>query len=248
MQQENIIQAKFNNIQRQKQQFIADVLDPQPVTMYRADDYATMRTLIFDKVKKAVQKRFPLYNDKYVLSVEDLQYGDPEEVSYMDQKKAIMEGSNVGRRLRGRYVLKDAATDKVISKTDVKTLLKVPYLSDRGTFINSGHQYTFNNIMRLQPGVYTKKHNDDQISAQFNVKKGTGAGFNMHFIPSKGVFQINRGTANAPAYTVLHDLGVTDQQMEQSWGSDLFKANKQYGTGQKARIAANKIYNYNNLT
>lgn len=241
------IQAKLNNIQRQKQQFIADVLQPQPTVMYRADDYATMRKLLFDKVKASVQKRFPLYNDKYVLTVEDVQYADPQDISYADQKKAILQGANVGRRLRGRYILKDAATDKVISKTDIKTLLKVPYMSDRGTFINSGHQYTFNNIMRLQPGVYTKKHNDDQISAQFNVKKGTGAGFNMKFTPSKGLFQMNRGTANAPAYTVLKDLGVTDQQMQASWGKDLFNLNKQYGTGQKARIAANRIYNYNNL-
>lgn len=247
MQPEAVMQAKLNNIQRQKQQFIADVLDPQPTVMYRADDYATMRRLIFDKVKRAVEKRFPIYNDKYVLSVQNVQYIDPQDVSYMDQKKAIMQGANVGRRLRGSFVLTDAATNKVVSKTEPKTLIKVPYMSDRGTFINSGHEYTFNNIMRLQPGVYTKKHNDDQISAQFNVKKGTGAGFSMRFTPSKGLFQMSRGTANAPAYTVLKDMGVTDQQMEASWGKDLFNLNKEYGTGQKARIAANRIYNYSNI-
>ena len=247
MQPEAVMQSKLNNIQRQKQQFIADVLDPQPTVMYRADDYATMRRLIFDKVKRAVEKRFPIYNDKYVLSVQNVQYIDPQDVSYMDQKKAIMQGANVGRRLRGSFVLTDAATNKVVSKTEPKTLIKVPYMSDRGTFINSGHEYTFNNIMRLQPGVYTKKHNDDQISAQFNVKKGTGAGFSMRFTPSKGLFQMSRGTANAPAYTVLKDMGVTDQQMEASWGKDLFNLNKEYGTGQKARIAANRIYNYSNI-
>lgn len=244
---ENVnVQGITNNIQRQKMQFIADVLDQDDVQLYRADDYKTMRGLIFDKVKKAVQRRFPIYNDKYVLSVEDLDYSDPAQVSYKDQKQAIMEGKNVGRRLRGRYVLRDAATDKVVSKTAPQTLLTVPYMTDRGTFINSGHQYTFNNIMRLEPGVYAKQNSSDQISAQFNVKKGTGAGFNMRFVPSRGIFQINRGTANAPAYTVMKDLGVTDQQMEQAWGKELFNTNKQYGTGQKARIAADKIYNYQN--
>ena len=177
---------------------------------------------------------------------EDLDYYDPAEVSYKEQKQAVLQGRNVGRRLRGRYVLKDAASDKVISQTPVQTIMTVPYMTDRGTFIHSGHQYTFNNIMRLQPGVYTKKNSSDQMSAQFNVKKGTGAGFNMRFVPSKGLFQINRGTANAPAYTVMKDLGVTDQAMEQAWGKQLFKLNKQYGSGQKARISANKIYNYQN--
>ena len=48
-------------------QFVSDVLDPTPTVMYRADDYKTQRKLIFERVKNAVQKRFPLYNDKYVL-------------------------------------------------------------------------------------------------------------------------------------------------------------------------------------
>lgn len=241
------VQAVLNNIQRQKQQFIASILDQEKPTLYRADDYPTMRKLIFDKVKTAVTKRFPLYNDKYVLSVQDVDYADPQQVSIKDQKKAILQGANVGRRLRGRFVLTDAATNKVISKTEPKTLLKVPYMTDRGTFINAGHEYTFNNILRLQPGVYAKKNNDDQISAQFNVRKGTGAGFNMRFVPSKGLFQVNRSTANAPAYTVFKDLGVTDDQMKEAWGQQLFKLNKDYGTGQKARIAANRIYNYKNV-
>lgn len=238
------VQSLLNNIQRQKQRFIADVLDDDSPTFYRPDDYKTMRGLIFQRVKDAVAKRFPLYNDKYVLAVQDLDYDDPDEVSYKDQKKAVMQGKSVGRRLRGRYVLKDAATDQVISKTPVQTLLNVPYMTDRGTFINSGHEYTFNNIMRLQPGAYSKKNSADEITAQFNVKKGTGAGFNMRFTPSKGLFYINRGTANAPAYTVMKDLGVTDDQMKAAWGDELFKQNKEFGTSQKARIAANRIYNY----
>lgn len=238
------IQGILNNVQRQAQQFIADILDQEKPTLYRADDYKTMRGLIFEKVKKSVEKRFPLYNNKYVLTVEDVDYADPDTFSYKDEKEAILNGKSVGRRLRGRYVLKDAATDKVISRTPLQTLLKVPYMTDRGTFIDQGHEYTFNNLLRLEPGAYSKRNNDDELTTQFNVKKGTGAGFNMKFTPSKGLFQINRGTANAPAYTVMKDLGVTDEQMKASWGDELFKLNKDYGSTEKARIAANKIYNY----
>lgn len=243
---ETQLNGVFNNIQRQAQAFIADILDQQQPTIYSATDYKTMRQLIFDKVKSSVQKRFPLYNNKYVLSVEDLDYADPDTYSYKEEKEAILNGKSVGRRLRGSYVLKDAATNKIISKTPVQTLLTVPYMTDRGTFINSGHQYTFNNIMRLEPGAYAKKNNDDQITTQFNVKKGTGAGFNMRFTPSKGLFYINRSTANAPAYTVMKDLGVTDEQMKAAWGEELFKKNKEFGSTQKARIAAKRIYNYRN--
>lgn len=143
------LKGVFNNIQRQTQAFIADILDQDKPTLYRADDYRTMRKLIFDKVQQSVLKRFPLYNSKYVLSVEDVGYADPDTYSYKDEKDAILNGKSVGRRLRGRYVLKDAATDKVISETGMQTLLSVPYMTDRGTFINNGHEYTFNNILRL---------------------------------------------------------------------------------------------------
>lgn len=244
---EGAAQAVSNNINKYQQKFIADILTSKPDKMYRMDDFKTMRELLFDNVKKAVQSRFPLYNDRYTMAVQDVDYQlDKKPFDYQRQKQAVLNGKSLGRKLKGRYVLYDAATNKVVSKTPLRTLVTVPYMTDRGTFIQNGHQYAITNIMRLQPGVYTKKNTDDQISAQFNVKKGTGAGFNMRFTPSTGKFIINRGTANAPAYTVLKDLGVTDQQMQESWGKQLFQINKLYGQGQKARIAADRIYNYSN--
>lgn len=237
------IEGILAGVQRQ-QRFIADILDETPRKLYRMDDYKTMRSLIFQNVAQAVKKRFPLYNNKYLLDIQDLDYQGTQTNDYKAQKEAILNGKSLGRKLKGSFVLKDAVTQKVISKGPRQTLLTVPYMTDRGTFINSGSQYALINIMRLEPGVYTKKNTDNQISAQFNVKKGTGAGFNMKFVPSKGIFYMNRGTANAPAYTVLKDVGVTDQQMRQAWGQQLFIKNKEYGIGQKARIAADRIYNY----
>ena len=241
---DNPIQGILAGVQRQQQKFIADILDQKPRKVYRMDDYSTMRSLIYQNVLQAVKQRFPLYNNKYLLDVQDLDYQTPQTNDYKAQKQAILNGKSLGRKLKGSFVLKDATTQKVISKGKRQTILTVPHMTDRGTFINSGSQYALINIMRLQPGVYTKKNTDNQISAQFNVKKGTGAGFNMKFVPSRGLFYMNRGTANAPAYTVLKDLGVTDQQMRQSWGQELYNKNKQAGLGQKARIAADRIYNY----
>lgn len=238
------INAVANNIQRVQQKFIADILTQTPQEMYRMDDYPTMRRLLFNNVKKAVQQRFPLYNQKYVLQVEDLDYADLDDFSHADQKKAVLEGASLGKKLQGCYALYDAATNKLLQKGKKRTIVTVPYMTDRGTFINNGHEYAVINIMRLQPGVYSKRMVDNTINAQFNVKKGTGAGFNMRLVPATGKFIINRGTANAPAYTVLKDIGVTDDQMKEAWGDQLYETNKIYGTGQKARIAANRIYNY----
>ncbi len=225
-----------------KQQFIADVLTERPNKVYRLDDYKTIGGILFNNVKDAVTRRFPLFNDRYSIEVADVDYDDPEEVSITDQKDAIMNGKSCTRRLRGSWVMKDSVTDKVVSKTKRMTLMKVPYMTERGTFIRNGHEYAFTNILRLEPGVYTKD-NGTEVSAQFNTKRGTGSGFNMRLIPETGIMQISKGTINCPAYTVFKDMGISDDQMKDAWGSELFEKNKAAGTGEKPMIAASKIYN-----
>ena len=232
----------FSNVHSQSQRFIADILTPKPVVQYRPDDYPTIRKLLFQNVKDAVSKRFPLANDRYTLSVEDVDYDDPEDVDLEEQKKAMMEDRTLQRRLRGVWVMRNAADGKEVSRSGRTTLMQVPYMTDRGTFIRNGTEYAFGNIMRLEPGVYTKQK-DDEITAQFNIKKGTGAGFNLRFIPATGIFQVNRGTVNCPAYPIFRDLGVTDDQMKEAWGEELFARNREAGMNEKAKQSAGKIYN-----
>lgn len=241
MADEKTTQGALSNIGRATQQFIADVLTEKPDKVYDLDDYASIRQLTYDNVKNAVSRRFPLRNDRYTLSVEDVDYDDPEDIDMDEQKRLLLEGKSSVRRLRGSWVLRDAATDKEVSRTRRMTLMRVPRMTDRGTFIRNGKEYCLGNIMRLEPGVYCKRK-DDEVSAQFNVKQGTGAGFNMIMNPKTGVFMIRQGTSNAPAYTVFHDMGITDEQMQEAWGKDLFETNRKYGTGDKARAAADKIY------
>jgi len=234
--------AALANINRAAQQFIADTLTEKPDKLYRLDDYGAIRSIIFDNVKDAVSRRYPLRNERYTLGLEDVDYDDPEDIGVDEQKRLLLEGKSSARRLRGSWVLRDAGTDKVISKTRRMTLMRVPRITDRGTFIRNGREYCIGNIMRLEPGVYCKKK-PDEISAQFNIKQGTGPGFNMVMNPKTGVFNIRRGTTNAPAYTVLHDMGVKDEEMRAAWGDDIFEANRKAGVGDKAVGLASRIYN-----
>lgn len=236
------IEGALKNQMRAQQKFISNVLADKDVEIFRMDDYPTIRKVLFKNVKNAIKKRFPLYNDRYTLAIEDVDYDDPDDISIQDQKRAILEGNSCTRRLRGTWVLRDAKTDNVVSKTRRMTLMNVPYITDRGTFIRNGHEYAFSNIMRMEPGVYTKQRSDE-VSAQFNIKKGTGAGFHMMLQPNTGIFRIRRETSSAPAYTVFRDMGITDEQMQEAWGQELFDKNKAAGSDEKARIAANKLYN-----
>lgn len=65
----NTLQAIANTAQTQKQRFIADILTKKPDVLYSPGDYDTMRTLIYDNVKEAVQRRFPLTNERYTLDI-----------------------------------------------------------------------------------------------------------------------------------------------------------------------------------
>ena len=228
----------LSNLTRATQQFISDVLTEKPDKLYRLDDYDTIRNVIFDNVKDAVSRRFPLRNNRYTLAVEDLDYDDPDDVDVEQQKRMLLEGKSSARRLRGSWVLRDAVTDKEVSRTRRMTIMRVPRITSRGTFIRNGKEFCIGNIMRLEPGVYTKQ-GPENVSAQFNIKQGTGQGFNMIMNPKTGLFQVRRGTTNAPAYTVLKDMG---DQMKEAWGSDVFEANRKAGVSEKARSAADKIY------
>jgi DNA-directed RNA polymerase beta subunit len=230
------------NSTRAVQQFIADVLTEKPDKVYRLDDYDTIRQSIFDNVKSAVERRFPLRNDRFTLTLEKVDYDDPEDIDVKEQKRLLLNNKSSMRRLRGEWVLRDAASDKVVSRSRRMTLMNVPRMTSRGTFIRNGREYNLTNIMRLEPGVYCKQ-GPEEVSAQFNIKQGTGAGFNMLLNPKTGLFTIRRGTTNAPAYTVLHDMGVSDEQMQEAWGKDIFEKNRSAGISDRGRAAADKIYN-----
>jgi len=226
-----------------RQKYIATVLKDKADDVWDPLDFPKVRAHLYKNTIESLNKRFPLFNDKYELGLENVGYIDPEDFSLADQKKAIMEGKTLGRRVRGTWVLKDINTGKVVQKTKPMTLLKVPYLTERGTFIRNGSEYTFSNILRLQPGVYTRKKDQDEILAQFNAKQGTGTRMDLVFQPSTGVFKFHRGTLNAPAYTVLKDYGITDDQLKKAWGPELWKINVDAASDQRARGAADRFYN-----
>lgn len=224
------------------QKYISSVLTEKPDIIYDPLDFKSVRTALYNNSLESVKKRFPLYNDRYSLEIEDLKYDDPEDFPLKVQKQAVLEGKTLGRRLRGSWVLRDVNTNKIVQKTGRMTILRVPYLTERGTYIRNGNEYTFNHIMRLEPGVYARRKDDDTVLAQINARQGTGSRVDLVFKPSSGTFYFQKGTVNAPAYKVLSDYGVSDDDMKKVWGEDLFKINQEAGMTTKAAQSAEKFY------
>jgi DNA-directed RNA polymerase beta subunit len=191
-------------------------------------DYDSVRQRLYDSVEKSVTEGFPVENEQYQLKVDNVRYTGPSNYSITDQKKAILEGRSLGRKLTGNYVVIDRASGKPVSKTGRKTLLTVPYLTNRGTFIRNGVENVIMKQFRLTPNVYTRRTDDGSIESQFSVAKGTGAQFRVHMDPNTAVFYYRQQGRKIPLYPVLRASGVEPEVIKQAWGKDIFDVNKKF--------------------
>lgn len=175
------------------QSFIGSILaDKQKAILHELTDYAALRRIIKDNTLAAAQRRFPLENERYALAVKDLKWSDAD-TSIKAQKDAMMQGYTLSDKLKGSWVLTDKATGSVVSETGAKTIMNVPAMTQRGTFIKNGNEMTLSHVMRLNPGVYSRKTADGRYEAMFNVEQGTGAGFRVYMDPGTGVFKLKKG-------------------------------------------------------
>ena len=212
------------------------VIPPAPV-LRGFSDYDTTRKNIFDGVYKAVSSKFPLQNTRYTVELADLKYGRDEKYSLKEQQEALMQNQSLYFPLKGKLVMKDNLTNEVIDKTDQHiTLARVPYLTNRGTFINSGSEYVVTNQSRLLPGPYVRRRKSGEYEAHFNTTPGKGRGFRMAFMPDTGKFVAEIGQSVAPAYPMFRAMGVQDAELEATWGKELLANNKQGSAYDASRI------------
>ena len=164
-----------------------------PAPDYREfGDTVKTRSRIYDNVLNAAKNIQPVSNDRHTLRLADVDYMDSDRVSKRDQKAAILNGLTRGRRLRGTWELVDNASQQVLdSKRSV--LMTVPHLTERGTFINNGTEYTLKNQQRLLPGVYTRERDNGEIESHANVLPGKGVSHRYFLDPEKGQFKIRLG-------------------------------------------------------
>lgn len=198
---------------------------PTPITYTRPDDFVAIRQNIFDSALQAVQERYPLENDNYKLSIEELGYDTIPEYSRLDQKRAVQTDKTLSAKLKGKWTLTDKKTGKIVSQSARKTILDVPYMTERGTFIRRGSDMTLPIQMRLVPGVYTRIADNGEAKAHINTRPGTGTQMFVTMNPAKPVFVVSQGTRNYKLYPLLKNRGISDEQMMAAWGKDIYKAN-----------------------
>ena len=160
-------------------------------------DHKTTRRWIYDKVFAAARGIKPEENATHALRLTNVRWGDPDVFARAAHKQALLAGGSLARRLHGTWELVDRASGKVVDKRD-HVIARVPHLTDHGTFVNNGNEYTLNHQQRLLPGVFVRRKDNGELEAHANVLPGKGVSHRYFLDPEKNHFKINIGQAEMP--------------------------------------------------
>lgn len=196
----------------------------EPVTYRDFNNVDATRKAIFGNVVKAIQTKYPIENQRYKLELTDVKYKDEKPFSLAEQKTAIMRGQTLQHQLTGTWRLTNKEDGKVVDEKS-GVVAHVPYLTNRGTFIYGGSEYTINNQMRLKPGVYSRVKENGILEAHFNSRPGTGPSFRLYMEPDTGIFRAGVGQSELKLYPILRAMGVPDADIEKHWGKELLQKN-----------------------
>jgi len=213
---------------------------PEGVTLRDFNDFDALRDDTFNTVAEGFQKRFPQEYGKYRVELNKVHYPENKTYDLKKQKDALMKNQFLGRRLRGTFSLYNRESGDLMEEKDV-TLMRVPYVTDRGTVIHNGNEYVTLNQARLSSGVYTRKKESGEIEAHVNAKRGTGKSYRIRLEPQSSLYKLDLDQASLRLYSLLHDIGVSDDELEVRWGPEILALNKSKYDSRVLDKAYNKL-------
>jgi len=217
---------------------------PSGVRLRDPEDYSTLRSDIFAAAKEEFASSFPRSYGGVRLEVADVDYEGPESFTPSEQHKAKMEDGYLYRKLRGTLRLVDEKTGSLLDEKRT-SLMRVPWLSEHGTFLHNGNNYSMAMQARLMPGAYTRRKSNGLTETQFNVRPGSGRAFRLAFNPETVQYQLAVGPGGSSQlhfYSLLKDMGVEDDELQQTWGDDVLNANRsKYDSRVLARAYKNLV-------
>jgi len=222
-------------------------IEPANVKLHAFDDIPHWRQDIFDKTLSSLEASFPREYGNVKLELNDLNY-NMKQVTPDDEKDARMKKKKLMVPVKGTVTLRDTLTNEVLDRVKNKTVLSVPYLTDRGTFEHNGSNYTSMRQARLLPGAYSRRKQNGQLEVHYNVKPGSGRTFRVTFDPEKALFRMEIGGSNLKLYSVLKALGVEDDTLRKSWGDDIYATNAAAFDKRDANKLFSKLYPFDQET
>jgi DNA-directed RNA polymerase beta subunit len=205
-----------------------DIPEPPPgVTLRDPEDSDSIREDIENSMLGAMSRYVNGYSYGGVrLELKDLKYVGPKKFTKAEQQEALLSDRLLSRRLRGTVRLVNEEDNSVLDERKNFTLAHVPYLTERGTFIDNGSEFSPVMQSRLLPGAYARRRDNGELETHFNTRPGTGSAMRVSFDPTSAQYRLRVGSSDLHAYSVFRDLGVTDEELERRWGPDILEANR----------------------
>lgn len=196
-----------------------------PEELTSIEDTGTLRSNIFDRVKTATQARFPIENERYRIELNNVGYKGGKPFSKTEQKDALIKNKTLNWKLYGDWRMVDKATNKPVDERKGEVIAHVPYMTERGTFIRDGNEYTLANQSRLRAGAYARRKANGELEAHFNILEG-GKSFRLGMDPASAKFTMQVGSAKMNLYPILRSMGMTDESIKSKWGVDVLGRNQ----------------------
>jgi len=215
---------------------------PAPIEPVHRDflDVPSTRQGLFDGVIGSIKTSYPVSNNQFELHIENPKYTATPKYSIADQKNAILKQQSLTWPIKGDWVLKDKQGQE-IHRVKNKLIARVPYMTDRGTFIYNGTEWTVSNQQRLRSGAYARQKENGDLENHVNLIPGTGKSFRLHMEPDTGVFKIQVEQSHMPLFPVLRALGASPKDFIDHWGHDLYMANARQGDPQTVAKVFGKL-------
>lgn len=212
---------------------MADEKKLYPLMVHASERRERMR----DTLMESIEKDFPMKGKHYSLELESFHI-NRKIYSNNEQKDAILNKTTLTEPIKGTVALRDNATGEVLERS-TRTLVHMPYMTERHTFMLGGNEYAVSNQVRIKPGVYTRKRGNGELESAFNL--GAGTNFRLEMDPERGLIFMKYKSTQIPLYPVLRALDVTAAQIEKAWGDALAKHNYNYASGKEA-ASIDKLY------
>jgi DNA-directed RNA polymerase subunit beta len=187
-------------------------------------DYRTTHDAIVKNTSTEIQNIFPIIGKVNRIECNDVQVApyDPDVDVEYDTK---LNDKTLSVPVSANMKLINNETGKLVNEKRI-TMMKLPVFTRRGSFIVNGTEYNISLQNRRLPGIYPIKRDNGEVQAEFNIAKGASEHMEMGLDPAVGSFKMKFGGITQPLYPTLKAMGVSDEDMEKSWGTDILMANK----------------------
>jgi DNA-directed RNA polymerase subunit beta' len=181
--------------------------------------------ILKDRVSGTVKDLFPIVGKKNTLEIQDVGVKDGLHIDDIrSQKKAKLNGRTWAVPVEATVTLKDNVTGKKVDEKKIR-LFNLPKTTRRYSQIVDGQEYQVDNQWRLKSGVYARVKDNGELESSFNLAKGRG--FSLGFEPKDRKFVMKYGTSNIPLQPLLREMGVSQDKIQEQWGSQIAESNVQ---------------------